>query len=137
MARLRMKHALRERLKAIRELRDEGLKASDNPAVHASVRLNYRTGQAVERWLDDHAETDSADIVNAMLASGQTMIRNALRLASKEPEQRGVILSRLMVAFIQREVDSGFIKPPAQHEIAKNATSRSLLGPDGKPYKVQ
>lgn len=147
MAKIKLQATLKQRLAMLAKMRDAGLQeyeSSDpkNPSFKLAVLLRYRVHKQLEQWLEDNKDADATDIANAVLAVCNSVMEAGLRLASANAEHRGAIAGRYLNQFLGNAIDSGLITMPQrplspQQDIAENAISRSLIGPDGKPLKVQ
>jgi hypothetical protein len=132
---------LRKRLSLLALKRDaQKAKAGDNKSWLLAIALQYRLRCDIERWIEDNRKEDAADISNALLAVSTDVLETGLRCASEDAAVRGAVIGRYLTQFTHNAIEAGLIKPPVlppQQQIAENAIGRSLLGPDGKPYKVQ
>jgi hypothetical protein len=141
VAKLKILSPLRKRLRALLVKRDDQkTKAGDNKSWAMAVELQYKIRCDIERWIEDNRKEDAADISNALLAVSTDVLETGLRCASEDPTVRGAVIGRYLTQFTHNAIEAGLIKPPVlppQQQIAENAIGRSLLGPDGKPYKVQ
>lgn len=146
MAKLKFEKTLRERLAILRKVRDESLRQHNesdqkNESYKLAVLLRFTLRTRMERWLDEHKDADALDIANAILAVSNDVLETGLRLSSNDAEMRGAVAGRFLNQFVSNATQSGLIEPPGKRAAVDRAMKtnqpRSLLGPDGKPYRVQ
>ena len=143
MTKLELKANLPARLRVIRDRYTRGLAAIDQskPDIAAShkmaLTLQWKVGQAVERWIETVKHEDTALISNALLAVSTDLLESGLRAASNDPAQRSVIASRYLQRFMSTGIESGLLvlpdMPRSEPTEQDNAPKRTIYGPNGEP----
>ena len=147
MIRTRFEQPLRERLRALREIRDAMLQDADKgpeaerDATRAYAYAVHAIRVATEKWLDRNQELPSMALGSCLMGAALQVIQTSLLVSSNNKAERSGITGRFINHMVQRFIQEKLIVSPGEARASGkgNETGRQsgLLGPDGKTLRVQ
>lgn len=147
MTRTRLEQPLSERLRALREIRDGMLRDADSQpdeereAGRAYAYAVHTIRVATEKWLDRNQDLPSLALGSCLMGAAIQVMQTALLVSSNDKAERSGITGRFINHMASRFIEEGLILSPQEARAGqkRNETGRQsgLLGPDGKPVRVQ
>lgn len=147
MTRTRLEQPLSERLRALREIRDTMLRdAAEQPEEEADAARAYAYAVhtirvATEKWLDRNQDLPSLALGSCLMGAAIQVMQTALLVSSNDKAERSAITARFIDHVVSRFIQEGLILVPGDlkeaHRQKQAGRQSGLLGPDGKPVRVQ
>lgn len=153
MTRTRLEQPLAERLRALRDIRDAMLAdANRQPEEEQAGRRAYayaiyQIRVQVEKWLERNADTLSpVALGSSLMGAAMQVVQTALLVSTNDKFTRGEIFGRFIDHNARRMIEEGLILSPQEMraQVAekvdrafKDNRDGMLLGPDGRPVRVQ
>jgi len=147
MTRTRLEQPLSERLRALREIRDSMLRDADQQpeekrdATRAYAYVMHTIRVATEKWLDRNQDLPSMTLGSCLMGAAIQVMQTALLVSSNDKAERSGITGRFINHMAQRFIQEGLIMSPVEARAAQKGNekgrSSGLVGPDGKPVRVQ
>ena len=147
MTRTRIEQPLAERLRALRAIRDtmladaEAQPEAERDATRAYAYALFAVRTALEKWIDRNKDMSSVALGSCILGAATQVVQTALLVTSNDRFDRGETFGRFIQYTASRLIEEGLILPPqeAQAQMAKKKTAGTggILGPDGRPVRIQ
>jgi len=147
VTRTRLEQPLSERLRALREICDAMLRDADSQpeeerdAARAYAYAVHTIRVATEKWLDRNQDLNSLTLGSCLMGAAIQVMQTALLVSTNSKSERSAILGRFINHAATRFIQEGLVMSPAEARASQGQRERGkpsgLLGPDGKPVRVQ